>query len=175
MLLTLNLLSPTKKTKLQDLVVLLFVKHLLGLIIITVAGIAAALLWGWWMLVGEYGTLAESVLLVNHDYSSFNSEVKYINNTVKEVELASKDFSPITPVLAAVFSALPPGIKVRALDFEKTSRRLTLTGTARTRTDILALEGLLKKVPGVARVEVPLTDLFQKEDVLYEVRLYLVQ
>ena len=87
---TLNLIPPDKKNHLKNLVRFIFIREILEIIIFISAMLAISLLWSWMVLQDQFNNLANSAILVNRDYSKYNTEIRTINSAVKNMEKTKK-------------------------------------------------------------------------------------
>ncbi len=69
--------------------------------------------------------------------------------------------------VALVLAARPTGITLVNLSYEKTSGRLSLSGLAGTREDLLSFERGLKATRGIASVDLPVGDLAKSAKVSF--------
>ena len=94
---SLNLLSPSKKDRLEKLIKFIFIKNILETALIIFALLATALLWSWLLLVDRYDSLSQTSLLVNRTYSAYNQEIRQINRLIKDVNSASASYVTLSP------------------------------------------------------------------------------
>ncbi len=170
---TINLLSPAKKKKVRELVTFLFIKNLLGATVFVCAVLGIALLWGWLTLVDEFGKLSQSALLVNREFSSYNQEMRKLNRIIKNVNGSGHGYYVIAPALREIAQALPGDIKLTSMELDRAGQTLFMAGIAQTRQAFLGWQETVKKIPWLERVEMPTSQLFQKENINFEIRAAL--
>ncbi len=169
----LNLLTTSKKLRLETTMNFLFIKNIVELFLIVVATMTAALMWGWLFLENDFANLARTATLINREYYTYNQDAKNINRLIKNVNLASKGFSPIGPKIQDLSSSLPNDIKINSLQISISDQIIIINGTALSRDALLNYQGVLNKITWVTNVETPVSQLFQKENINFEFKAKL--
>ena len=165
-----NLLSKDKRTRLEHLTKFIFVRDILEIVLLVYAVLAIILVWSWMVLQEDFNNLAESSVLVNREYSKYNQEIKQVNTTIRGFNQSSKYYLPITPKLSEIVGSLPKDIKLGSLEFDRTQNKITLSGVALTRDALLNYQTILKQISWLENVETPTSQLFQKENISFEVK-----
>lgn len=78
------------------------------------------------------------------------------NELLAAVDARLRTTTPWTPHIGEILRALPPELTLISIAVSDESKDLTIEGTSRSRTAILAFEQAVKKLPWVASVESPL-------------------
>lgn len=170
MSLNINLLPERKKDGLEKLIKFLFCKEILELILLVAAFLSVTLLWGWIILQEHYTDLSQSALSVNKEFSRYNQEVQKINFTIKNIKASSLGFSPISPKIIDFIGKLPTNIKLNSLDLSRETGTFVITGVAKTRDDLLNFQNLIQKFDWLDKIDSPTSQLFQKENINFEIR-----
>ena len=165
-----NLLPDRKKDGLEKLIKFLFCKEILEMILLVAAFLSMTLLWGWIILQEHFTSLSASALLVNKEFSRYNQEVQKINFTIKTLKSSSFGFSPISTKIVDFINKLPPDIKITSLNFSRENGIFAISGVAKTRTALLNLQNLLQKFDWLEQVQSPTSQLFQKENINFEIK-----
>jgi Tfp pilus assembly protein PilN len=165
-----NLLSPGRRVRLGKLIRFLFVKELLEFVMFGAAILAIAHIFGWLILVGTLQNLVNSSLLVGRETPPFTEEIREINKLTNNIKKAGKDYVPTTPLVLDVVRTLPPGVRLVTFDLDMTEKTLVLTGVATTRQDLLGYQETLKEIEWVKSVKAPASQLFEKENLSFEIR-----
>lgn len=173
MTLRLNLLSPQKKTGLAAIVRYLFTKEMLEFTIFTCALLATAYLFSWYVLTQTLNDLAASSLLVNRELPTVNQKIRGINSMTKEISLSGAAYAPVTPYITEMASALPPTIRLTSITIDTGSGNFTITGLAKTRIAFLDYQKIINLLPWLEGANSPVSQLFQKENVSFEIRAHL--
>lgn len=169
----LNLLSSEKKNRIEYILKIFLIKDIVELFLLMVAILSATLVWSWVFLENDFAKLTASAINVNRTFYSDNQETKYVNNLLKEISLATKNFSPITPKLKDLINSLPEDVKIQSLNIDNAS--LTINGTALSRSSLLNYQENLNKIPWLTNLETPVSQLFQKQNIDFEFKAKLKQ
>jgi len=170
---TINLLSKQKRKRLEHLIKFIFVRDILEIVLLIYTLLAIVLLWSWLILQEDFNNLAESASLVNREYSRYNQEIREINRTIKNFNQISQYYLPISPQLSELITSLPIDIKINYLEINRSQNKIILSGTALTRSALLQYQEELKKINWLTNIEVPTSQLFQKENINFEVKAQL--
>ncbi|KKP59539.1 MAG: hypothetical protein UR53_C0001G0039 [Candidatus Magasanikbacteria bacterium GW2011_GWC2_34_16] len=170
---TLNLIPPDKKNHLKNLVRFIFIREILEIIIFISAMLAISLLWSWMVLQDQFNNLANSAILVNRDYSKYNTEIRTINSAVKNISQSSQGYFPVSPKIADIIDTLPNDIKINSIEINRTQNKITIAGTALTREAFLNYQAVCQSIPWLEKVETPTSQLFQKENISFEIKANL--
>ncbi len=174
MIIDLNLLPPDRRAKLNQLIQILFLKNMLEFVIVALCLFAVILVLSWTLLVREFNNLTQSALLIGRDYSGYNQEVRRINNIIRRVNDANADYLPILPKILEITQTLPNNIKLNTINIDRRTQRFLISGTARTRNDLLMYQEILKKIKWLKPATMPTTQLLQKENINFEYQTDLV-
>ena len=172
---SLNLLSPSKKDRLEKLIKFIFIKNILETALIIFALLATALLWSWLLLVDRYDSLSQTSLLVNRTYSAYNQEIRQINRLIKDVNSASASYVTLSPNLLELAEILPPEIKLNALEIDLLGGAFIMSGTALTRDDFLNWRQKIGGLNWLSDIQTPASQLFQKENIGFEIKAKLIK
>ncbi len=159
----LNLLSPEKYQNLKRMVSFQFIKNLLEtvLFIISVSGII--LLGGQWILQDYFGKIAEQIISVSNRYADTNREIKKINTILNTLEKLQKEYQTPSVLLSEIIQKINPGIILSNLTIN--NEKITISGTAITRQDLLILKEQLDDLNFVEPSEIPPEQLIEKENI----------
>lgn len=165
MILNLNLLSPNKKNRNEHVIRFLFIKNMLEISLFVAAIVAIALLLSWMVLQEDFNNLSSSSILVNQGFSSYNQEVRKINQITHSVVTSGQNFQPIASDLLELANTMPTGIKLSTLDLDRPNLKMTLSGVAKSRDDLLNYQEKIKEISWVDKIDTPASQLFQKENI----------
>ena len=164
----LNLLAPSKKTNLEHMVHIFLLKDMAQLFLLVVAAMSAVLIWSWIFLENDFANLTATATAINRDYYSYNQDTKYVNDTLREINLTTKNFVPLTPKIKDLINSLPDNIKIYSLQINQAAHTLTINGIAVSRESLLNYQENLSKIPWIQNLEAPVSQLFQKENIDFE-------
>ncbi|OGH90239.1 MAG: hypothetical protein A2537_00785 [Candidatus Magasanikbacteria bacterium RIFOXYD2_FULL_36_9] len=165
-----NLLPPSKKGLLEKLVKFIFFKEILEIVLLVAAFLSVILLWSWYALQNQYNDLSQSALLVNREYSHYNQEIRKLNQIVRQFNTANATFSPLTPKILELIENLPNSIKINSLNINRKNNQIVISGTAQTRDELLKYQSSLKNYSWIESVQTPTSQLFQKDNVNFEIK-----
>ncbi|MFA5770921.1 MAG: hypothetical protein WC894_05510 [Patescibacteria group bacterium] len=168
-----NLLPPSKKELLNKLVKFIFFKEIIEIILLVVAFLSVILLWSWFALQTQFNDLSQSAMLVTREYSHYNQEIRKLNILVKQFNTANKSYTPLTPKILELIGKLPNNIKINSLSINRKTNIITISGIAKTREILLAYQASLKDYSWINSVQTPTSQLFQKENVNFEIKANL--
>lgn len=168
-----NLLSPEKKNRLDQLVRYIFIRKLLEIIFIAACLVAIVLMYGWYTIQIQYNAMAESSTLINREFSGYNQEIRRLNNTLRQFKNAGADYLPLTEKILEITNSLPDGIKISSLQINRQTGKFLLTGTAKNRDGLIKYQTAIEKITWLVNVETPTSQLFQKDNVNFEIRANL--
>jgi Tfp pilus assembly protein PilN len=164
-----NLLSVEKKKQLDQLVRFIFFKELVEIILLVSALLSIILLLSQSMLQREFNDLSQSATLVSREFSHYNQEIRKINSIIKKFNDASKNYSPLSPKILEFINKTPNDIKINFLNIDQTVGTIIISGTAKTRDSLLSYQDSLKKYTWISGVQTPISQLFQKENVNFQI------
>ena len=170
MSLHLNLLSPDKKKNLGNVVKYLFVKEMLEFTILTVAMLAMMYLFAWWVITQAMSDVVSSALLINRESPPVNRDIQDLNRKTRSVFLSGQDFAHIMPRFVELSKVLPEDIQLGGFDIDRRKNTIVLSGTAKTRDALLNFQRVIGEVTWIHGVTVPNSQLFQKENIGFEIR-----
>lgn len=159
----LNLLSPQKKQFLRHLVTVQFLRHLLELALFLTVLVCIMFLGGEWVLENHFSSVGFNHTLVTSGHSKINQEIQKINKQLGRVQTLQKQFHPQSPLVYEVMKQIPPGIDVHSADFTKST--IIISGKATSREILLALRDNLTTLTFVQGIDIPLSNLTEKENV----------
>ncbi|MFA6424283.1 MAG: hypothetical protein WCV83_03155 [Candidatus Magasanikbacteria bacterium] len=165
-----NLIPPAKKGLLEKLIKFIFFKEMIEIVLLVAAFLSVILLWSWMTLQTQFNDLSQSAMLVNKEYSSYNQEIRKLNATIKQFVSANKGYAPLTPKLLELIQKLPNNIKISSLLIDRKTNIVTISGTAQTRDALLAYQASLKDYSWIDLVQTPTSQLFQKDNVSFEIK-----
>jgi len=170
---TINLLSKQKRGRLEHLTKFIFVRDILEIVLLIYTMLAITLLWSWIVLQEDFNNLAESSTLVNREYSRYNQEIRDVNSLIRNLNKTSQIYLPLAPKLSEIIQGLPKDIKLNAINIDRNLNNVTFSGTALTRDALLEYQEQIKKIGWLEKFETPASQLFQKENINFEMRAKL--
>lgn len=169
MSLRLNLLSQDKKKNIISMTRYLFIKEMLELVIFTLTLLAIMYLFAWWVVTEAMRDAVLSSLLINREPPQVNAEVREINKLSRDVITSGQDFYPLTPKILDVINHLPTDVKLVGISIDRKTNSVIISGTASTRAALLAYQESVGKVSWISGITIPTSQLFQKENINFEI------
>ncbi|PIT88586.1 MAG: hypothetical protein COU29_02300 [Candidatus Magasanikbacteria bacterium CG10_big_fil_rev_8_21_14_0_10_36_32] len=123
------------------------------------------------LLSEQLNNLVGNSSLIGSGHGTYNHRVLEINTKIKNINLAGGQFSLLTPRLLEIINTTPPDIQLKYITLNLTSTELALPGTALTREALLNYEQILKKTTWVENIDLPKSQLLQKKDVPFQIKL----
>jgi hypothetical protein len=170
MSLRLNLLSPDKRKNFTNVVRFLFIKEMLEFLILTVTILALMYLFAWWIITNAMIDVVQSALLINRETPPINRDIRDLNTKTRNLNSSSQDFVALMPRLSEFFKALPDDIKLVGIDLDRKKNSFVISGTASTRDALLNFQKIIGSINWVQGVTAPTSQLFQKENISFEIR-----
>lgn len=171
--LRLNLLSPRKRKHLKRMALFIYFKNLLEMCLFAVAVAAFLLLGARWFLQDYFNGLTSQLVAVSNQKNDINQRVKHVNTIIKQTEQAGKEYISWMPLIVDITKSVPEAIAVQSMVVDQAEGTGMLTGVAKNRTDLLAFQEALQKLPFVSRVDLPLSQLTAKENIPFIIHVTL--
>lgn len=163
---TLNLLAPEKKASLRTEFVFAYLQSALGMVLLCV-GFSSATVLGLRMVVnGMHEDLVQRAAASTDDSKGVTAEIAEINRYLTRMEELTAAPTPWSRVLARIAAITPDGVILSGINMTDGSK-FTLSGTAATREDVLALRAALESSEEFAEVSSPLSNILQPRDVRF--------
>lgn len=169
----LNLLSPEKKSVLRAGFVFAYAQTMIFLLFIVVAFASGTLLAVRMMFKGTYEDLAGRSSGESDESKAITADIKKINDYLKRIDGLENRFVPWSKVLETVTGFVPKGTKLTALQVDLTGR-VTMSGVARYRDDVIALQAKLEDSKLFKDVKAPLSNILQQTDVKFDFEMLYV-
>lgn len=171
MILNLNLLSNIKKKELRLIMRLAILKNLLiyGALILLMLTLFLPMIN---LLMSEQlKNLTGNSSLLGSGHANYNNRVLEINTKIQNINLAGEKFKLLTPRLLDIIKITPPNIQLKYINMGINSQELILPGTALTREALLNYEQILKKIGWIENIDLPKSQLLQKQNVPFQIKL----
>lgn len=171
--LRLNLLSPEKRKHLHNTVLFQFVKSVLEILLIIFCLSGIVLLGAQTVLEDYFNDLTNTIVFLQSKQTKTNREVREINAIVINIEKIQKEFQSVAKYLPLITNSIPNNITLHMLRLNFTGKNVTLSGEARTRDALLLLAEQIKKLECIQSVDMPISNLTKKEDVVFSLNASL--
>lgn len=146
-----------------------FVKNMLEMFLFLLCLCGIILLGCWFELQNHFNTLVVELTSVTGERAGKNFEIKTANAILHDVNSIQKNYILWTPRIIAIANVLPPHVLLTALSLDATTKTYTFTGTADTRTDLLALQSQVESLPFIDTVTIPISQLTAKDHITFSI------
>lgn len=162
----LNLLSEEKKKHLQRIVIENFIKSALELSVFFLSIVSIALLSGQWVLESYYADITSRIGAITNSYKNINAEMAAINSSVADMTaVQGTEYISWYATLYAITSSTPSTITLSRLSLSQKNKRYDIGGVAQDRTSLLAYVEILRALPHVGNVSMPISELTAKNKI----------
>ena len=168
----LNLLPQTRKVAQRRAFVAKQLQFLTGVMVVATSCAVVILLASDWLLQRWLSDLSTNS---NTDLISAEEQFE-LKTIVDEVTFLTTAAQPILvqqplilPDLANLLTTTPDGIQLHSLSLDYLEGKLELAGSAATRDDLVAYQQVLTAITGVHKVNLPLSDLTQKNTIPFSI------
>ncbi len=173
-MIVLNLLPEGYKTVVRVERVNLSVRtHLMTFLIILILA-STPLFWARIYLSKKYEALNAQQQELLRNTQNFNNEVQVINERIDNLARVQDSFKVITEPLGAITKAIPRSVMITSMVFDTKNKAVALHGVARNRDELLALQEHLKTLLGINKVDIPLSDLLENENIVFTLQVTLI-
>lgn len=165
----LNLLSFEKKRSLQRLVYIQFSTHILEFILLLLCLFGLVLLGSEQVLESYIHSISKSPETYGDQIRGINTQIQTIEGTTKKIKIMQEFSVPWTKKMSDVANITPVGITLQSIRFSASGKELSIQGTAKERAELLAYGEALQKLPWLKELNIPLSQLTEKQNVSFAI------
>ncbi|MBI2990036.1 MAG: hypothetical protein HYY51_02480 [Candidatus Magasanikbacteria bacterium] len=169
----LNLLSPNKKDTLRRIIIFQFIKNAIQILLIVTCLTGIVLLGAQPLLETYFSRLASNLTSINKTYSDVSRKIQEINTILREADSVQSEYTQWSDIIQDFSLAIPSGIKLKDIEFTDKGSRVSFSGEAQTREQLLelkqSLENMNCKSWCIASVPLPPSLLTQKEHISFSI------
>lgn len=136
------------------------------------ASIMALMLWvSRYYLEVRLGEIAQqnAANIMSNEFTS--GRIAKINSQISSAKVITNNYLPLRPTLEKIAAAIPESVALKTISYSRNPAAIHLSGTAKTRNDLLALKTLLEQTPWITGVDLPMTYLVEKDNNAFEISL----
>lgn len=170
-MITLNLLAPGKKQELQLKRLYQIIKNLIILTLLVTIATAIILLLTKMVLQNHFNDVVEQTTLTTKNVQIFNKDIKDFNKYVKAIDNIQNNYIPWFPFLTQFLNLAPQEIQIYNIDIKE--EIMLITGLAKNRSELLKFKENLDQSDLFIKIDIPLENLLQKENVKFTIRTEL--
>lgn len=163
-MISLNLLSPDQKKDLKTKRIYMAIKELVMLALLFAALIGMLLVLAKYFLEEQLVNLIEKNAADIRNSQEINNQILAINKKLSTAKDIQDDFKKWSYLIKQVTELTPAGIYYNNYEIYHREKQLVLTGVAPNRQTLLSLQQALEASPLFASVQLPLSDLIEKEN-----------
>lgn len=124
--------------------------------------------------VGELGQSLnlESTTVEADSVKSLEDKAKDLNFKLAKYQSFRDGSAGLSTILVRVSDVVPLGVGLTALNVDTATRKVTMSGQAQTRDDIVSMENKIKKSEYFEKIESPLSNYLQKNNATFNLSFY---
>jgi len=164
---SLNLLSPERQKAIYGRIFFSIIERLMITVVILVLAATVVML-GIKIRLTQNLSEIRSRQVLSTEYVSVNDQIKDLNLSINVIERLQKEITPSSVFIADIVDRTPNGVFISFLSFDIPTRAMKLNGFASTRDQLLDYEAALLDSPYIEKLDSPISNLFQKEDLFFE-------
>ncbi|HRY36706.1 MAG TPA: PilN domain-containing protein [Candidatus Magasanikbacteria bacterium] len=173
MILNLNLLPLNKKKELKILTRINLVKNFFVHSFQILFVFLCFLLIFYYNLNQQLTNLNKSRTLINSNFAEYNKEINELNKNIGTINVAGERFQELTPKFLEMLQIVPENIKITSLSLSLDKKAIFIPGVAKNRDALLSYGEALKKIPWIKNIDIPKTQLLQKENISFNIGVEL--
>lgn len=120
-------------------------------------------------LTQQLENLNQSRFLVNSSFVEYNQEIRKLNKNINNLNAAGLHYHELTPKFLHLVETVPENIKLSSLSLNLDKKAIFIPGTAKNRDALLNYGEILSKIPWIKHVDIPKTQLLQKENINFNI------
>lgn len=165
-MITLNLLPPTQKEKIKKMAICSICENVIAGIFIFLSLITIALLIANNTLQSTFARFTIAISSPDKEEQQLNRKIKNLNSNLKIISDAQAGFTKWSKFLIDLNPLVPKDIQITNLEINTAEENiLKIIGKAKKRTDLLAFHENLENHPSFTKIESPLSNILQKENI----------
>lgn len=115
----------------------------------------------------------ESANLKNSE--EYIQKIKTINEKIDKVATVQKDAVSWTKLIKTLSDKISDDITINQIAIDKKSDNFTISGNAKSRDSLLALEKILEETGYFEEINLPISSLLKKDDIAFSVNVKFVK
>lgn len=164
-----NLLPPDKKAIIKrDLIFTMLISTLEFFVILAIL-ISSVLIAGKQVLENNFETAIGQNALITKNFGLINREIRLYNNQFADADKLLGQSIDWSHFLLDISRLMGPNITLQNLTLNPENKKMTLSGFAVHRNDLLDFIDQLNKNENVSHTESPLSNLFSRNNIIFEI------
>lgn len=172
-MLFINLLPEDKRAIVRRNVILNLLISTLELFVILAIIVSSVFVAGRSVLENNFNRAVGQNALINKNFGSINQEIRTYNNQFKETYNLFQKSVNWSGFLYDVFSTIGSNLAIRDIAINTQQKKMTIVGFAANRDDLLLFLEQLKRNSYIAHADSPLSNLFSRNNIVFEINIDL--
>lgn len=172
-MITLNLLPSNKKKQLKNQRLYSAIKEAVVLIILFTSIIAIMLWVSRYYLEKQLADLIVTNSLQLKSQEQTALKIQTINNKLKTIDNLQKNRYHLGQLIQQLTTITPASISYNQIRFFFQQKTIELSGTAKTRNDLLSLKNSLETTKWIKKINLPMDNLVNKENNQFQITIEL--
>ncbi len=121
----------------------------------------------------QLDNLNKSRSLVNNSFVEYNQEILELNKNIDNLNVAGKNYHELSSKFLQIIETVPNDIKLSSFSLSLDKKAVFLPGVAKDRDALLRYGEILSSLSWIKSVDIPKTQLLQKENITFNIGLEL--
>lgn len=172
-MISLNLLPTTKKEELKFRKIYLMAQKILFILLLFTFFLSITILSANLILASAFKDTAFSSSLVNASGKSSRYNLIETNEMVKNIKEIQDNFINYDDLMVKITEIIPKDITLNRLSIDTAANKVSMSGYAKTRSDLIALQNNFKNFEFFDNLESPISNLLEKRDIIFNINVDL--
>ncbi len=172
-MLFINLLPEDKRAIVRKNIILNLLISMLEFFVILAILVSSVFIAGRSVLENNFNQAIGQNALINKNFGLINQEIRSYNNQFKVAYSLLGKTIQWSKFLKDIFSLVGDNVSIREVSLNSEQKKMTIVGFATRRDDLLFFLDQLKRSDYIARADSPLSNLFQRTNVVFEINIDL--
>ena len=160
-----NLVPENQKKILNRERMFLLLHGIIGMIVVVIAFNAIMLTGARFILINHYNNLKNDSALVNTELINLQNDIIEINKKINDAQKIQTSFVKFSDLSSSINKLAPKGIIVEFMHIDAKDNNLRINGISKNRELLLVLKDNLENSGFVKKLESPLSNLLEKENI----------
>lgn len=172
-MLFINLLPQDKRAVVKKNIVLNLLISMLEFFIILAILISSVFIAGQGILEDNFNEAISQNALINTNFGLINQEIKNYNHQFNTAYSLLQKTTNWSLFLRDIFSLVGADLAIRDIALNPQQKKMTIVGFAAKREDLLLFLDQLKRTEFIASADSPLSNLFSRTNIVFEINIDL--
>jgi len=176
-MITLNLLPSIQKEKIKKMAIYSVLENIVAGIFITLSLVGIIFLVAQNVLQNNLAYFSNNKIAVVQNEQALNYKIKTLNTKLKNISEIQKDYNKWSSLLININELIPNDISLTYLEILKKDEGniLIINGKAKKRADLLTFKENLENYPKFTKVDSPISNILQKENLTFSIEIELTK